>query len=108
MILNDTSLHIINDFMTALPIKAGYQFSVFFTDWYLNFIPVSPRFLHPDYWVNGNIFHVSTFFHNIFHLILFHLQLHRIAHMLQLTAAAFMKNSTGRCFPFWACFLYFQ
>src|SRR5699024_8183598 len=52
-ILNDACIHIMDDSVAAFLIKSCYKFSVFFSDRYLNFIPVTPWVFHAQNGIDG-------------------------------------------------------
>src|SRR5699024_10634818 len=91
-ILNDTRFHIINNVVTPLTIKTSDQLSIFFPNTNMNVIAISPGIICANGFVYRNIWEMRYFFHYIFHLVLFHFQLHIITHMLYLTTTTFIKH----------------
>src|SRR5699024_11983045 len=91
-ILNDTRFHIINNVVTPLTIKTSEQLSIFFSNRNLNFIAISPGIICANGFVYRSIREMRYFFHYIFHLVLFHVQLYIITHMLYLTTTTFIKH----------------
>src|SRR5690625_2439653 len=107
-ILNDTGFHILNDTMAALFIKSVNHFTVFYADRNAYFIAITPWIFHANYRVNRNMIKVCDFSQDTFYLVLFHFQLHCVAHMLQLATATFIKHIARRFHAFWTWFLYFK
>src|SRR5699024_11268904 len=78
--------------MTQLTIKSSDKLSIFISKMNLNFIAISPGIICANGFVYRNIWEMRYFFHYIFHLVLFHFQLHIMTHMLYLTTTTFIKH----------------
>src|SRR5699024_8921755 len=99
VILDNTCIHIGNYIVSARAVKPSNALTVFFPDRNTNFVAIAPWIFHTDWRMSRDIVEVGDFSQDVFYLVVFHFQLHMIAHMLNLAAAAFIKHITRGIYP---------